>query len=56
MKRILVLLLAVALLATLAVSPAQAASGNKLVALTFDDGPGPYTGRLLDGLKAGAFR
>ena len=52
MKRILVLLLAVALLATLAVSPAQAASGNKLVALTFDDGPGPYTGRLLDGLKA----
>lgn len=52
MKRILVLLLAVALLATLAVAPAQAASGSKLVALTFDDGPGPHTGRLLDGLKA----
>ncbi len=27
-------------------------NGNyKLVALTFDDGPGPYTGRLLDALK-----
>ncbi|MBQ8683560.1 MAG: polysaccharide deacetylase family protein [Clostridia bacterium] len=24
---------------------------KKLVALTFDDGPGPYTARLLDGLK-----
>ena len=52
MKRILVLLLALALLATLAVAPAQAASGSKLVALTFDDGPGPHTDRLLDGLKA----
>ena len=27
-------------------------AGKKLVALTFDDGPGPYTDRLLDGLKA----
>ena len=26
--------------------------GKKLVALTFDDGPGPYTARLLDALKA----
>ncbi len=25
--------------------------GKKLVALTFDDGPGPYTARLLDALK-----
>ncbi|MEU8800284.1 polysaccharide deacetylase family protein [Spirillospora sp. NPDC048819] len=28
----------------------------KCVALTFDDGPGPYTGRLLDTLKAGGVR
>lgn len=27
-------------------------AGKKLVAITFDDGPGPYTARLLDGLKA----
>ncbi len=26
--------------------------GKKLVAITYDDGPGPYTERLLDGLKA----
>lgn len=26
--------------------------GKKLVALTFDDGPGPYTARLLDAMKA----
>lgn len=26
--------------------------GEKIVALTFDDGPGPYTARLLDELKA----
>lgn len=30
---------------------AEAAAG-KLIAITFDDGPGPYTERLLDGLKA----
>ena len=30
--------------------PAQAA-GKKLIAVTYDDGPGPYTERLLDGLK-----
>jgi len=24
--------------------------GGKLIALTFDDGPGPYTRRLLEGL------
>jgi len=32
------------------VSTVSAESGSKLVALTFDDGPGPYTERLLDGL------
>lgn len=29
---------------------ASAKKGGKLIALTFDDGPGPYTNRLLDGL------
>ncbi len=29
-----------------------ALAGKKLIALTFDDGPGPDTGRLLDALKA----
>lgn len=29
-----------------------ASIGGKLIALTFDDGPGPYTSRLLDGLAA----
>lgn len=31
---------------------AQATTSNKLIAITFDDGPGQYTARLLDGLKA----
>ena len=31
--------------------PAQAA-GNKLIAITFDDGPGNYTSSLLDGLSS----
>lgn len=30
--------------------PSVSAQQHKLVALTFDDGPGPYTERLLDGL------
>ncbi len=30
--------------------------GKKLIALTFDDGPGPYTARLLDALKASGAR
>ncbi len=29
----------------------EALKGKKLIALTFDDGPGPYTARLLDALK-----
>ena len=52
-KRILSLLLALVL--TVGVLPFAAghaqAAGSKLIALTFDDGPGPYTARLLDGLK-----
>lgn len=31
--------------------PTRAAQGGKLIALTFDDGPGKPTGGLLDGLK-----
>lgn len=49
-KRVLSLLLTIVLLLSLAaVVPARAA-GNKLIALTFDDGPGAHTERLLDGL------
>ena len=53
MKRIFSLLLALVMVLGLAAlfPPAQAKTGGKLVALTFDDGPGPYTSRLLDGLK-----
>ena len=29
-------------------APPAANSGNKVIALTFDDGPGPYTAQLLD--------
>ena len=51
MKRIFSALLALAIALSLAaaVAPVRAA-GGKLVAITFDDGPGPYTNRLLDGL------
>ena len=56
MKRILSLLLAVALVLTLlpVMTPrVEAKTGGKLVALTFDDGPSSkYTNQLLDGLKA----
>ncbi len=57
MKRLTALLLCLALLFSLGVGciPAHAA-GNKLIALTFDDGPGPYTRRLLDGLKSRGVR
>lgn len=53
MKRVLSIFLALTLL--LCAFPLQpraaAASGKKLIALTFDDGPGAYTNRLLDELK-----
>lgn len=54
MKRIVPLLLtAVLLLSLFAIpQPARAAQDQKLVAITFDDGPGSHTARLLDGLKA----
>ena len=55
MKRFLSLLLAVVLVLTLlpALSlRAEAKTGGKLIALTFDDGPSSkYTAQLLDGLK-----
>ena len=51
-KAVCLLLTLVMITALAAVAPsAQAYTGGKLVALTFDDGPGPYTQRLLDGLK-----
>ncbi len=48
MKRLFALLLILSLLSV----PVRAAEGEKLVALTFDDGPsGRFTRRLLDGLE-----
>ncbi len=53
MKRILSLvLMAILLLSGFSlVPPARAAERQKLLAITFDDGPGGYTEWLLDGLK-----
>ena len=53
MKRFTSLLLLLALVIGVFAVPSRvhADAGDKLVALTFDDGPGPYTARLLDGLK-----
>ena len=52
MKRILSFMLALVLVFTLFPTQAQAAKGDKLVALTFDDGPNAtLTPKLLDGLK-----
>ena len=53
-KKILALLLSLALVLPFVgglTVPAEAA-GNKLIAITFDDGPGNYTGSLLDGLAS----
>ncbi len=50
MKRSWAILLALLLIFGLTAAPAAADTGGKLIALTFDDGPGPYTARLLDGL------
>ncbi len=51
-KRFLAAILALVLiLGTAFAAPTVRAAGKKLVAITFDDGPGPYTDRLLDGLK-----
>lgn len=50
-KRGITLLLVLALLAGVLPAHAAEASGPKLAAITFDDGPGPYTNSLLDGLE-----
>ena len=53
-KKILALLLSLALVLPFIgglTVPAEAA-GNKLIAITFDDGPGNFTGSLLDGLAS----
>lgn len=49
MKRLLCAMLAVLLLLPMMPGRAEAAN-KKLIAFTFDDGPGPHTTRLLDGL------
>lgn len=55
--RFLALLLSLCCLLTLLPTPTLAAQGQrKLIALTLDDGPGYYTSRLLDGLKARGVR
>lgn len=52
-KRVLSFVLALVLLVSAAfAAPTAQAAGGKLIAITYDDGPGPYTQRLLDGLKA----
>lgn len=50
MKRMTALLVAAALL--MGTAWAARAAGKKLIAITYDDGPGPYTENLLDELKA----
>lgn len=53
MKRILSFLLVLVMVVSMLPLTAQAAKGDKLVALTFDDGPNAtLTNQLLDGLKA----
>ena len=52
MKRTLTLLLAVLMIVSLLPLGAAAYNGEKLIALTYDDGPSQYTSQLLDGLKA----
>ena len=52
MKRTITLLLTVLLVVSLLPLGAAAANGEKLIAITYDDGPSQYTAQLLDGLKA----
>lgn len=54
-KKLLSLLLGLALILpffSVTTAPSAAADGNKLIAITFDDGPGAYTSSLLDGLAS----
>lgn len=53
MKRVISLLLAaVLIIGGVWTAPPAKAVGKKLIAITYDDGPGPYTAGLLDGLKS----
>lgn len=53
MKKLVSLILTAAILLGLGITaPKAEAAARRLAAITFDDGPGPYTDRLLDGLKA----
>lgn len=49
-KKTMILTLAVGILSSLLLPAADAEGSDKLIALTFDDGPGAYTEGLLDGL------
>ena len=51
-KKSITLLLAVLMIVSLLPFGAAAANGEKLIAITYDDGPSQYTSQLLDGLKA----
>ncbi len=53
MLKLRIIAVFMALFTTLMSAPAaaRAAENTKLAAITFDDGPGPYTDELLDGLK-----
>lgn len=50
-KKLMSLLLALVLVAALLPAMPSSAAGEKLIAVTFDDGPSQYTSTLLDGLK-----
>ena len=50
-KKLLSLLLALVMVAALLPTVTSKAAGEKLIAVTFDDGPSQYTSTLLDGLK-----
>ncbi len=50
-KKLLSLLLALVMVAALLPTVTSRAAGEKLIAVTFDDGPSQYTSTLLDGLK-----
>ena len=50
-KKTTIFMLTLSILSSLMLPSAYAKGGSKLIALTFDDGPGIYTEALLDGLK-----
>ena len=53
LKKLLITLIALAVLAAPIIIDSEATlAADKYVAITYDDGPGPYTAKLLDGLAA----